>query len=295
MFFVNVPIGILGLILAGRGLPPMQTDTNRRRGLDIPGLLMLSAGLAGITYGLTDAGDHGLQARNAAATVVGLALATWFVFRSRRDPERAVLDVGLFRVRSFTTGAALSILTRFLGDGGLILLSLYLIHARGLDPALAGLVLAPNALGSLIAVSFAGRWNDTRGPRLTASIGSAIALVVGIALALLTDTTPIWLLVVVLFARGVSASLSGLPPVASAYRDVDRTAAPQATTTLNVATRIGSPAGIAVTTIILSAVATSDRNAGAYAATFAWLLIPLGAALILSIRLPGRSRSEPSR
>ena len=124
-----------------------------------------------------------------------------------------MLDVRLFAVRSFAVGVSSSFLGRLAADGGLLLLPPYLITVRGQSATLAGILLIPNALGTLIALPFAGRFNDRLGPRATAIAGALLGPAAGIPLAMLTAHTKLGWLAVVLFARGIATSVSGLPPL----------------------------------------------------------------------------------
>ena len=98
---------------------------------------------------------------------------------------------------------------------------------------------------------------------------------------------PVAALLAALAARGVGTSLTGLPPVASAYRGLDRARAPRATTTLNIAQRLGSPLGTAVLITVLTAT-MSAGTLGAYRAAFLATAAIAAAVGPVSLLLPRR-------
>src|SRR5690242_15593268 len=106
IFFVNVPVGFVALALAARVLPGADDATARRAKLDLPGLLLLSPGLAALVYGLSEVGILGGigHAQVLVAGVAGVVLLTVFVRRSL-GLEGAVIDLTLFRDRAFAAAS----------------------------------------------------------------------------------------------------------------------------------------------------------------------------------------------
>lgn len=285
VFLVNVPIGAAAVVLALRRLPSLPPHP---RPLDLTGALLLVPGVGLLAYGLTELAQRSAVSTAAVAVATGAVLSVGFVLHSRRQGSRALLDVRLFQIPSFSVGVAASFAGRFANDGALLLIPLYLTQVR-FDTALqAGLVLSLSALGSLIALPIAGQLNDRLGARFTGTAGSALGLIATIPFLLVDTTTPLTVLAVALFARGLSASIGGLPPVASAYRDLDRSAAPTATTTLNIATRLGSPAGTATLAALLAAGPATASSS--YQTAFLGAAIAALIATGISALLPAKTR-----
>ena len=172
-----------------------------------------------------------------------------------------------------------ALISRCVGDGSVLLVALYLQQQRGANPLISGLLLLPQGLGAVAGLRAGGRLIDRRGPRLTAAAGSLVLLLGTIPLALVT-TLPLAALLVALSARGVGTSLIGLPPVAAAYQGLDRQKAPRATTTLNIAQRLGSPLGTALLITVLATATAHSPTAEAFQVTF------LAAAFITVLLLP---------
>ncbi|MCW2530024.1 MAG: Drug resistance transporter EmrB/QacA subfamily [Pseudonocardiales bacterium] len=295
IFFVNVPIGLIGAWFAGRKLP--ASEPREARKLDLLGFALISPGLALAVYGMTRVGQTGQLTDPTALLTggIGIALVATFVWYSARKGEAAVMNVLLFKKRNFSTGTTVSFLTRFANDGGLLILPLYLQQVRGVSALEAGLLLAPQGVGALAGLPLAGRLTDHRGARLVCVAGSSCGLVAAVPLVFLTaHTSYVWLCVVML-VRGFAAALTILPPVAAAYQDLEKAEMPKATTTLVVTQRLGSPIGTALLAVVLATQSTSHLGSAgavvhAYNATF---LVAVGAgvlSLLASFLLPGRRR-----
>ena len=167
VFYLNVPICLVGLVLAVRVLP----SSNRREPavpLDLCGLLIFSTGLAAVVCGLSEAGNQNQFTAPTAWVPLALALPllAGYGVRTLLSRSQPAIDLRLFRIRSF---AASSIML-FLLSGSLFeamfLLPLYYQQARHASALEAGLMLAPLGLGARIAMSYVGNSS-------TASVSSA--------------------------------------------------------------------------------------------------------------------------
>ena len=158
IFYVNVPICIAAIALAVRTLQPDPPATAAR--LDVVGLLLVSPALAAIIYGLSQVGDHGFgHSAVLVPLAVGVLLLAAFVLRRTAEP---LIDLALFRTRSFAASTALMFLTGFGLYGAMLLLPLFYQQARGETVTAAGLLLVPQGIGSLLARTAGGL---TRSPR----------------------------------------------------------------------------------------------------------------------------------
>src|SRR5262249_52773917 len=151
-----------------------------RPGLDPVGVLLSTAGLVALTYGVIRAGDHGWGNRSAVAFMVTGALVlvgfVWWERRGARSGTRQPLvDLDLFRSRSFTWGTILSTLLSFALIGLLFAVPQYFRAVLGYDAMGAGLRLLPLIGGMIVGLA--------AGDRISAKIGSKIAVVIGFAVA----------------------------------------------------------------------------------------------------------------
>jgi EmrB/QacA subfamily drug resistance transporter len=296
IFFVNLPIGIFALILAHRVLPRDQPKPAHR--LDVVELALLSPGLALLVYGLSEIGLHGGLGHDPAlvlgTTLAGLVLLGGFVWRGLHHTDDALIDLRLFRARSFSAASATNFLFGIALFGAMILLPLYYQHVRGEGALAAGLLLAPQGLGAALAMPFAGRLTDTIGARTVVLGGIAVSIAGSLPFALIGATTPYWLLAIGLFVRGVGLGGTMMPSMAAAYQTLERESVASATTSLQIIQRVGGSVGVALLSVVLvraGSGATSAADAAAAFSTTFWVATALTAvAFIPALFLPRGSR-----
>jgi EmrB/QacA subfamily drug resistance transporter len=251
IFFVNVPVGVVALLLAWRLLP----ETGRRRGnrLDLRGLALLSPGLAIFVYGMSEAGAAGgfTGGRALMGIALGIALVALFVVHASRRGRAALIDVSLFTRRAFAAAGATNLLVGLALFGALILLPLYYQLVRGESPLATGLLLVPQGVGAAIAMPIAGRLTDEIGARVVIPVGILLALAGTAAFTQVGPDTPYELLAGALFLIGLGLGSTIVPSMAVAYQAVPREAVAQATSTINVIQRIAGSVGTALLAVVL--------------------------------------------
>ena len=175
IFFVNVPIAVLAVALAARFLSPQAGRADAGR-LDWLGLALLSPGLAGIVFGLSETESHGGIGHPIAFGPIfaGLLLVVLFVLHSLRS-VRPLIDIRLFRALRFSAAAASTFMISAALFGSLLILPLYYQVGRGQTALMAGLLIAPQGIGAAIAIPFAGRLVDSVGGGRVVLAGSNFA------------------------------------------------------------------------------------------------------------------------
>ncbi len=160
IFYVNVPICLAALLLAWRQVPCAPRQGGRP--LDLFGLALLSPGLASIIYGLSEAaGPSGFASPSVLVpATVGLALVGAFAVHALRRRRRPVIDLRVLRVRSYAAALGVLFLAGLSLYGPLLLLALYYQEVQGRSALMAGLLLAPQGLGSLLPRTVVGRLTD---------------------------------------------------------------------------------------------------------------------------------------
>ena len=262
IFFVNVPVGAIGIAL-GRRLLPRDTALADPGRLDVLGLALLSPGLAAVVFGLTEVSTHGgLGALVAWGPLLGGALLVIaFVVHARRAP-RPLIDVGLFSHRAFASAAATNLLVGAALFGGLLIMPMFFQVARGESVVGAGLLLMAQGVGVALAMPVTGTLADRFGGGRVALFGLAVLALSTLPFAVVDADTPTGWLEAALLVRGVGIGASMMPAMAAAYATLDRAAVPRATSALNVIQRIGGALGTAVLAVVLQG-ELSDRLPGA--------------------------------
>jgi EmrB/QacA subfamily drug resistance transporter len=179
VFLINVPVVILALIAVVTLLPESRSEQRPR--IDFLGVIVSSAGLAGLTYGFISAGENGWTDPAALATIAaGAAVLVGFVAWERRltrpgSDIRPLVELGLFRSAGFTWGTVLATLVTFAMFGIFFAMPLYFQEVRGVNAMGSGLRLLPLVAGMVIGMIGGTRLATPRGDR--APLASAKALV----------------------------------------------------------------------------------------------------------------------
>src|SRR5579885_3381688 len=189
IFFINVPIGIIGILLGFIYLRERRPPTSTR--FDIPGFLCSAIGLTSLLYGLSEASTAGWGTAEVVGFLsVGIVMLMAFVIveiRAVKREKQPLLDLRVFTSGPFTTSTIASILVTFALYGGLFILPIYLQNLRGLSAYQAGLLLLPQAFASMISSVLAGRLVDKLGVRAVIIPG---LIILSIALWLFTKLGP---------------------------------------------------------------------------------------------------------
>jgi EmrB/QacA subfamily drug resistance transporter len=268
IFWVNVPFGIAGLILAWRLMP--AATRNRTVSLDVVGLALLSPGVALVLFGLSR--------REWLPSIAGAVLTLIFVIRAAHRSD-ALVDVRLFRVPSFSAATALMFLSGFALYGAMLLVPLYFQQVRGAGPLAAGLLLAPQGVGVLLSRGLAGHLSDRFGGRWVTFTGLAIVGLATLPFVFVHSTAG---LIAALVVRGVGLGAVTIPVMSTAYEGLDREAIPHASIITRTAQQIGGSFGTTVLAVVL-------ERTGSFAESFWWATGFTAAAMVIALWLPTKA------
>ncbi|WP_321815478.1 MULTISPECIES: DHA2 family efflux MFS transporter permease subunit [unclassified Paraburkholderia] len=252
LFFVNVPIGVLGIALAARMLP-RDTAIAQARQFDHAGFALISPGLVALVYGLQSATDF----EGIAFIAAGIVLLAAFVKHALNKGDSALIDVRIFSVRLFRVAA----FTQFFANGMLfgrqLAVPLFLIAGCGLSAAQAGWLVAAIGIGMMGSFAVLGVLTDRFGCRPVASGGALLALVGTLVFVWMSihAYSPVWA-TLSLFVTGLGQGTISVPAIAAAYASLPKARMAVANTALNIAQRIGGPFATTLVSIALSSAAS---------------------------------------
>ncbi len=218
IFLMNVPVALLAL-RAVLALVP-ESRSAERPGIDLVGVVSSSAGLVALMYGVVEAGDNGWGSPGAIVPVVaGLLILAGFGLWERRltaqPGGQPLIDLSLFRSRSFTWGVVLTAFGVFGLFGPMFALPQYFQAIMGLDPQGSGFRLLPVIAGLLVGAVPADRVAARLGAKLTVAAGFAV-VVTGLAIGTtMTATSGDSFMATWTFVAGAGAGL-GFATAASA-------------------------------------------------------------------------------
>ena len=282
IFFVNVPVGMVALLLIHRHMPDYRGDAPRP--LDIVGLTLFGSGTALLSWLLEIFGEHHLDVTSAAILLLlSLSLLAAYVLHARLA-SHPLLRLALFGVRTFRISVIGGFITR-LGIGGLpFLLPLLYQLGLGLPAWESGLLMMPAAAAAmgmkLIAVPVLRRYGYRRVLMVnTVMIGLTIGL-----FSLVSPATPLVLIVLLGLAQGFFNSLQFSSMNSMAYADIETPDSSMASTIASTLQQISMSFGLACASLIaawyLGDLPQTDRIAVTNALHHAFLT--LGGLTILS-------------
>jgi EmrB/QacA subfamily drug resistance transporter len=192
VFWFNVPFGLAGSLWAWQILHEV-TGRSEDRSFDWLGTITFLAGLTGLVYGLSKGGLSGWTAPLVIPSLIAAAVLIPLFVLIESHQRQPMLDLTIFKNRLFATASAAAFANGLARFALMFVFVFYFQGVQGDSPILAGVKLAPLAVGMLIASPLAGIWADRRGSRTLAVLGM---LVTAAGLALMTtlqrDTAYFW-------------------------------------------------------------------------------------------------------
>jgi EmrB/QacA subfamily drug resistance transporter len=252
IFLINVPIGLPTLLLASRMLRNSYPDARHK--LDVRGLALLPPGLVILVYGLSRLNTSGgsVDGWTIGCLAAGVLLIVAFYFHARTRGRGALIDIGLFRRVEYRAATVIAFFFGLLMFGGFFVLPLYYQIVRGESALHAGLLVAPQGIGSMLVLPLAGRLSDRFGAGRVVPVGLALAAAATWVFAHADATTSYAALAVAQFLRGVGMSSVMTPTYAAAYAGLQRDEVPRATSAVNVINRVGGSVGAALLAVVLA-------------------------------------------
>lgn len=272
IFLINVPVGLMGLWLNRREMPDYRLDRANR--FDTFGFLLFAGASALLLMAAETAGSDGHWLRVIAYAMAALALASLYVRHSRRVAH-PVSDLSLLRVRSVSVSLAGNLFTRLGVSGMYLLLVLFLQIGCGWSPLAAGMMMVPQAIGSITVKPFIDRLLTRFGYRRLL-LGNTIA-VAGVlcVFALLSPSTPTWVIAGWVYIYGAFMSLQYTSMNTLAYVDIDVRQASMASSMASTAQYLSMSFGIALASLLMEGFLTSHEP-DAYVRAFRWSVVVLG-------------------
>ena len=291
IFYINVPIGILGIILGSMYL--RQSHVERRTPFDIPGFIFSALGLALLLYGISDASTDGWgSAKVLGCLVFGTLLLVIFVILELNiaaHDGQPLLDIRVFASTPFTTSTIATVLVTFALYGGLFILPIYLQNLRGLSPYQAGLLLLPQAFASMIASVVSGRLVDKIGVRAVIIPGLVFLAIALWLFSSLGTSTPYGTIQIWLIVRSFALGFCFQPLYVSALSEIRPARLPQATAVSTTVRFVVSSLAVAImATLVQTETAIHYAHLAEQVTPFSPLgkLLPLIQALFMQHNAP---------
>ncbi|MGI6875877.1 MULTISPECIES: DHA2 family efflux MFS transporter permease subunit [Amycolatopsis] len=287
MFLLNVPLGLVAVLLALRSVPRDDGPAAVPAPLDVRGLALLGPGFAALVLALSQAAEHTAFATASVLVplVAGVVLLLAYGGHARRAAA-PLIDLRLFARGGFTASVAVMALVGLGTFANLFVLPLYYQQVHGHGVLAAGLLVAPVGLGGALSMPLAGRLSDRIGARVLVRAGAVVALLAGLAFTWMgPDAGQAWPAVAA-FVMGLGLGFVGAPTMGSLYRTLPAELVPQGSSALYMLNQLGASIGVVVVTLILET--AGDAMAGFHGVY--WFAVgALVVVLAASPLLPGKA------
>ncbi|GAB3793275.1 DHA2 family efflux MFS transporter permease subunit [Nocardioides ungokensis] len=249
IFFINVPVGLIGFALAWRLVPTLPTHTHS---FDWLGVGLSGLGMFLLVFGIQEGHQYSWSGAiwgMIAAGLVVLAAFVWWQARNKREP---LVPLGLFRDRNFSLANVAISVMGFSITASLIPIMIWAQVVRGLSPTRAALLLVPMALMTLLLARLVGRLTDRVHPRIITAFGF-VCLFVGLLwlTSVMTPDTSIWWTVPPMVVFGVGNAFVWAPNSATATRNLPVQQAGAGSGVYNATRQVGAVLGSAAIAVVI--------------------------------------------
>jgi EmrB/QacA subfamily drug resistance transporter len=283
VFYINIPVGLLALLLSVRFIPRDAAAEQTER-FDLAGAATFMAGLVALLLGLNQGHAWGWTSPAILSLLAAaVVLLSAFIVIERRV-STPMLDLGLFRVRLFSASTASAVLNYICLYTVLFLLPFYLIQARGLDPAQAGLILTAQPIIMAIVAPLSGTLSDRIGARLFSTAGMVVVAVGLFLLSRLGDHSPLGYVALALATVGLGTGLFVSPNNSALLGAAPLHRRGIASGILATARNVGMVLGVGLAGAVFTTVQAQAQAMGKAGAAFegirAGFLVAVGAAAL---------------
>ena len=238
IFFVNVPIGIIGLGLAFWLVPDLPTE---KHGFDLLGVALSGIGMFMIVFALQEGQSHDWAPWIWGTLAGGVGFMAAFIFWQQANRKDPLIPLGIFRDRDFSLSTLGVATIGFVVTAMILPVMFYAQAVCGLSPTRSALLTAPMAIATGVLAPWVGRIVDRAHPRPIVGFGfSMLAIALTWLSVEMTPTTPIWRIVLPLAATGVGMAFIWSPLAATATRNLPPQLAGAGSGVYNATRQVGS-------------------------------------------------------
>ena len=261
VFFVNIPVGIVGLYFVHRYLPDYREQTTHP--LDMLGLILFGGGIALLSYALEVFGDNTLSLGEVIGLMaVAAVLLAGYGIRASLTAF-PLLDLGLFRIRTFRAAVSGGFFTR-LGLGGIpFLFPLLYQIGLGFSPIQSGLLVLPQAIASIGLKTFMPAILARLGYRNVLVFNTIVVGLLIMSFATVGAETPVWRIVLQAFALGLFTSMQYTSMNTLVYADVSSSQTSGASTIAATGQQLSISFGVAGASLIAAMFVPAEMHSHA--------------------------------
>jgi EmrB/QacA subfamily drug resistance transporter len=250
IFFINVPVGILGIAASFVFIDESRDETHER--LDVPGLATSGIALFAFTYALIEANTYGWGSTRIVGAFAAAAVALAAFVLLERNQRAPMLPLELFRNRTFTGANSVILLVALAMFGVFFFVSLYMQNVLGYSAVETGAAFLPMTVLIVLIAPIAGRMTDRVGSRAFMTVGMTLLAIQLLYFSRLGSNATYWELLPAMIIGGVGMASTMTPSAAAATRSVPVDKAGVGSAVLNAFRQVGGAMGIAIMGAIMA-------------------------------------------
>ena len=272
IFWINIPVGIVAIVLALRYIP--ESKAPRARRIDPVGQVLVILLLSSVTYGIIEAPSRGVSSPPIVGAFALALICLLGLLRYEPGREEPLIDLRFFRSVPFAAATVTAVAAFATLGGFLFMNTLYLQEVRGLSPLKAGLDTLPMAAMTMVFSPISGRIVGNRGSRVPLVVAGAALFASCVMLARIDAATPFTWLFGAYVVFGVGFGLVNAPITNAAVSGMPRAQAGVAAGIASTSRQIGQTLGVAVVgAIVTSGIHRSVHTELAVASHPGWWIL----------------------
>ncbi len=251
IFFINIPVGVVGFVLAWRLVPTLSTNDHR---FDWLGVALSGVGMFLLVFGIQEGDQLDWGTTVWVLIAGGLLVLAAFVWWQAVNKAEPLVPLTLFKDRNFSLANVAISSMSFVVTAFAIPFMLYAQLVRGYSPTQAALLLAPMALVTLVLAPVVGKMTDALHPRLLAGFGyGMVAVSLFWLVQVLDPETPVWEILLPMVFFGVANAFVWAPTSATATRNLPMAQAGAGAGIYNATRQVGAVLGSAAIAVLMDA------------------------------------------
>jgi len=261
IFYINIPIGILSIILNIVVIHDPPYMKRQKMKIDYWGLIFLSVGLGSLQL-ILDKGEREDWFASDLILTFGVIAVVALVLLVINEyyADRPIVNLKLLRDRTFTSGCMVLFFVFLNLFGGIVLLPIFLQMLMGYTSMDAGLVLGPGGIASMIAMPITGKLVSVVDPKRILAVGVSVCALSTYMMSQFNLATDFWTFVLPRVASGLGMGLTFIPLTTMTLSHIPREDMTEATSLYNLIRNLGASVGIALSATIVSRQAQLHQN-----------------------------------
>jgi len=253
IFYINIPIGVLSIIMNVIVIKDPPYMQRQKMKIDYWGLLFLSVGLGSLQFVLDkgETEDWFSSSLIVFFAILGTIALTFLVINELYS-EHPIVNLKLFKDRTFTSGATVMFFVFLNLFGSIVLLPVFLQMLMGYTSFYAGLVLGPGGVATMLAMPVAGKLISKTNPKRVLAVGISICAVSTFLMSRFNMQADFWTFVWPRVVLGLGMGLTFIPLTTMTLSHIPREHMTEASSLYNLLRNMGGSVGIAFTTTMLA-------------------------------------------